>query len=146
MVGKHKRVQSGGGLGIVPSSPGLSGGGLIAVGAVEKELSRLRCRIPSCPSRIRQVTCRGGFLKSRDRVLACIIIISNHSTFRICILRRDGSFLLLQVVARRVLCLSETYILDFVDPGCAFCVFEQYACCCFEYPQLVAHIDWLTWS
>jgi hypothetical protein len=52
---------------------------LIAVAAVEKELSRLRCRIPSRPSRIRQVSCRGGFLKCRGRLLACIII-SNYST------------------------------------------------------------------
>jgi len=40
--------------------------------------------------------------------------------------------------------LPITYTVDFVDPGCAFCVFEQYACCCFEYQQLVARIDWLT--
>jgi len=26
----------------------------------------------------------------------------------------------------------------------AFGVIEQYACCCFEYQQLVAHVNWLT--
>jgi len=72
---------------------------VIAVGAVEKELSCLRCCIPSCPSRIRQVSCRCVFLKSLGRLLARIII-SNHSTIRICILHRDGSFLLLRVLAR----------------------------------------------
>jgi len=55
LVGNHKRAQSGG---VVPSSPGLLGGGsLIAAAVVEKELTRPHCRIPSHPSRIRQVSC-----------------------------------------------------------------------------------------
>ena len=67
---------------------------------MENELSCFRCRIPSYPSRIRQVTC-GSFLKSWGRLLA-YIIISNHSTIRICILRRGGSFSLLWVIAERL--------------------------------------------
>ena len=69
LVGKHKRTPSDGGLGIVPSSSGLSGGGFFnRSGSGEKELSRLRCRTPFHPSQIRQVTCRGGFLKSCGRL------------------------------------------------------------------------------
>ena len=51
LVGKHKRAQLDGGFGVVPSSPSLSGGGFF---------NRSRGDIPSRPSRIRQVTCRGG--------------------------------------------------------------------------------------
>ena len=57
LVGKHKRARSGGGFVDLPPSPGLSGSvSLIAAAEVEKELSRLRCHIPSRLSRIRQVS------------------------------------------------------------------------------------------
>ena len=103
LVGRHKRAHSGGGVGVVPSLPGPSGGGsLIAAAVVEQELLRPRWHIPCCSFRIRRVSCHCGFLKRRHRTVN--ISIGNHLTIRICILRRKGSFLLLRVVARQVPC------------------------------------------
>jgi serine/arginine repetitive matrix protein 2 len=112
LVGKHKRASR-----VVSyrlRRPSRVGGYLIAAAVVEKELTRPRCHIPSRPSRIRQVSCRCGFLKNRGRLLVCISI-SSRSTIQIYISPRDGSFLLLRVVAKPVQCFLRRRSLEALD-------------------------------